>query len=183
MILVVALGNFGPEYEATRHNIGFMLCDKFSSEFGFKVDKKGFSSLWAVKSINGEEVFFLKPQTYMNLSGEAVKSFIKSKGSPDSLIVLYDDIDLPFGKLRIKESGKSGGHNGIKSVTQFYGTPDYIRLKMGVGRPLYGSVSDFVLTRFSKEQVKELENFLTEGVMALKAIIDDGTIQAMNKFN
>lgn len=183
MIIVAALGNPGPEYELTRHNIGFMLMDKYSGDIGLKVDKKGFDSLWNVKSIGGEEVFFLKPQTYMNLSGQAVKSLIGSKGRPDKLIVLYDDIDMPFGRLKIKDGGKSGGHNGIKSVTEHYGTPDYIRVKLGVGRPLHGTVSDYVLRAFSKDEQKELGKFLDYSVKALDVLIKDGMTQAMNDFN
>lgn len=183
MIIVAALGNPGAEYESTRHNIGFMLCDKYCNDIGLKIDKKGFDSLWNVKSIGGEEVFFLKPQTYMNLSGQAVKSLIGSKGRPDRLIVLYDDIDMPFGRLKIKDGGKSGGHNGVKSVTEHYGTPDYIRVKMGVGRPLHGTVSDYVLRNFSKDEQKELDKFLDYTVKALDVLIKDDITRAMNDFN
>lgn len=183
MIIVVALGNPGTEYESTRHNIGFMLCDKYCSDVGLKMDKKGFDSFWNVKSIGGEEVFFLKPQTYMNLSGQAVKSLMGSKGRPYKLIALYDDIDMPYGRLKIKDGGKSGGHNGVKSLTEHFGSPDYIRVKMGVGRPLRGTVSDFVLRGFSKDEQKGLDEFLEYGSRALDVLIKDGITKAMNDFN
>ncbi len=183
--LVVGLGNPGEQYARTRHNIGFMLAERLASEAGITLKRKGHQGLYGTGRISGHEVTVLLPQTFMNLSGVSVGSACKSLGiAPGDLIVAHDDIDLPFGTLRIKVGGGHGGHNGIRSIRATLGTGDFVRVKLGVGRPHPdGDVAGYVLSPFSAMERSSLEDVLTNSAKAVETIISQGTQQAMNEFN
>lgn len=183
MLLIVGLGNPGKEYERTRHNAGFMLVDLLAGEAGIKFDKKG-KGLWGKGSFAGEEVVLLKPQTFMNLSGEAVSeasAFYKIPAT--SMIVAYDDCDLPLGRLRVRKDGGSGGHRGVNSIIASAGSRDFPRVRLGVGRPPHGDTANYVLSPFAKEEMSALDEMLRRAIESLEVIITGGIDQAMNKFN
>lgn len=169
MLLVVGLGNIGKKYENTRHNIGFLAIDLLVKKYGFsewKSEKK-FKGQIATGQIGDEKVVFLKPDTYMNLSGQAVgalASFYKIK--PQDVWALFDDIDLPFGQVRFREKGGSGGHNGLKSLFQGLGSQEFKRIKFGVSNEMRGRIptDKFVLGKFTPEEQKELLTFIQKGV-------------------
>ncbi len=150
--MVVFTGNPGREYEKTRHNIGWMILDSFpgSSEFNWK---KKFNALWADYFTGTNKVIFLKPETFMNHTGKSVQAaahFFKIK--PEEVLIIHDDLELPYEKVVIKRGGGTGGHNGLKSINQHLGSSNYYRLRFGIGRPVHGSVSSFVLGRFTKDE-------------------------------
>ncbi|MBM6821323.1 aminoacyl-tRNA hydrolase [Fusobacterium mortiferum] len=156
MKLIVGLGNPGSKYEKTRHNIGFEVINYLQKDLGITNEKEKFQGLISEKNIDGEKVLFLKPQTFMNLSGNSiieVINFYKLNPKTD-LVVIYDDMDLPVGKLRVKEKGSSGGHNGIKSIISHLGD-EFLRIKCGIGKPKDNTI-DFVLGQFSKSEQEEV---------------------------
>jgi PTH1 family peptidyl-tRNA hydrolase len=187
MILMVGLGNPGGEYESTRHNLGFMLIDKLAAELGLGKFRRECQSLVARAEIEGEAVKLVKPQTYMNLSGEAVACLIaKHKLSEvgEKLIVISDDLALPFGKIRIRARGSAGGHNGLKSIIGALGTNEFTRLRIGI-QPEH-PISDskrFVLDSFSRSSRAEVEKVLERSAEALRAILKDGVLKAMTVYN
>lgn len=186
MKLIVGLGNPGKEYEKTRHNIGFDIVDKLADELSFPLFKEKFKGLISEKTIDGEKVILLKPQTYMNLSGDSVvqvANFYKIDIKKD-LVVIFDDMDLPLGKLRIKINGSSGGHNGIKSIISNLGS-DFYRIKFGIGRAKEKNENiNFVLGKFSKEDSEVVELSVKKGVLALCDIISGlENEKIMQKYN
>jgi len=183
--LVAGLGNPGDQYQATRHNIGFMVADRFAERFGIQLKKKGHQGIYGVGRCNGEESTVLLPQTFMNLSGASVGSALRSLGiDPGDLIVIHDDIDLPFGQLKFKSGGGHGGHNGIRHIRQVLGHGDFIRCKLGVGRPVGGGeVVSHVLKPFNAAERKSLDRVLDGTVEALQILIGQGLKAAMNEFN
>ena len=186
MYIIAGLGNPGKEYENTRHNIGYSALDVLASKYGIDVSEKKFKSLVGKGVIEGNRVLLIKPVTYMNLSGEAVREACDYfKIDPETeLIVLYDDISLPVGQLRIRPKGSAGGHNGIKNIIQHLGTEVFLRIKVGVGeKPSRMDLKDYVLGHFSKEEAeleKEAYDKITEAVVLL---MEDRTEEAMNLFN
>lgn len=185
MKLVVGLGNPGNKYAMTRHNVGFMVAEQLAGENGIALKKKNHQGLCGVGTIDTNEVAILLPQTYMNRSGISVKSAVQSLGTqPWDLIVIHDEVDLPFGRVRVKSGGGNGGHNGLRSIRELLGTPDFIRIRVGVGRPEgQKDVSSHVLSVFSAAEKKELENVLKGSAMAVGAVLRDGVQQAMNEYN
>lgn len=184
MKLIVGLGNPGEEYEKTRHNIGFCVIDKYLEKNNLKTDKNKFNGLFTKTKINNEEVIFLKPQKYMNLSGEVVKpimDFYKIKSS--DILVIHDDLDLPVGKIKLKQNSSSGGHNGIKDIERNIGTKEYKRLKIGISNNKLSDTKDYVLGKFSKEELKIID----ESINKCCDIIDDYLLldftELMNKYN
>ena len=168
MKLIVGLGNPGTQYQKTRHNVGFIVVDEiFHHGFFSENWQKKFNGLTVAGEIEGQKVLLLKPETFMNLSGQAVVaacSFFKIP--PSDVIVIQDDIDLPLGKIRVKQGGSSAGHNGIKSIDAAIG-PDYHRIRIGVGRPEGPmDVADYVLSAFSKEQLDQIHQEITPQVLA-----------------
>ncbi|MBO6281560.1 MAG: aminoacyl-tRNA hydrolase [Alphaproteobacteria bacterium] len=161
MFLVVGLGNPGAEYEATRHNVGFMAADELHRRYNFSPFKSKFSGLIAEGQIEGEKVYLLKPQTYMNLSGNSVVQAANFyKILPQNIVVIHDDMDLPTDKIKAKIGGGSGGHNGIKSIDSCI-TPNYNRIRIGVGHPVNRgeeNIVNHVLSRFSKQDKENIEN-------------------------
>lgn len=185
MKLLVGLGNPGPEYAATRHNIGFLVARKFAETVGLSLKRQAHQAVLGTGRVVGQEVMVLLPQTYMNRSGVSVVSACKAKGiAAEDLIVVHDEIDLPFGALRIKAGGGHGGHNGLRSIVEHLGSRDFIRLRVGVGRPVgQTDVARYVLGPFSAAEKSQLDNVLASSVKALEVLLQSGVQQAMNEFN
>jgi len=185
--LIVGLGNPGKEYEWSRHNLGFMLIDKLAADEGVDVKRRECQSLVGRGEIEGCAVKLVKPRTYMNLSGEAVACLLakdKLAGPGESLIVISDDLALPFGKIRIRARGSAGGHNGLKSIIGAVGTNEFTRLRIGI-QPEH-PISDskrFVLDSFPGAAKPEVEEILDKSAEALHAILRDGVLKAMTDYN
>lgn len=164
MKMVIGLGNPGKKYELTRHNIGFLSIDKLASDIGvnsFTSTIAKYNALITEARFNGQRVLLVKPLTFMNLSGEAIRALIDwYKLEIEDILVIYDDLDLPTGKLRFREKGSAGGHNGIKSIIAHLGTENFKRVKVGIDRPKGISVVDYVLTNFSEEEKVTIDNSL-----------------------
>lgn len=184
--LIVGLGNPGKEYERSRHNCGFRALDRLAQALNVKVDKLKFQGLYTQTAYNGIKLYLLKPQTYMNLSGKSVvqlSAFFKIP--PQRIIVLFDDISLAPGRLRVRAEGSAGGHNGIKSIIQELGSQDFPRVKIGVGakpNPDY-DLADWVLGSFSALDEKAMAVSLENAGQAALAVIDKGVPEAANRFN
>ena len=186
MWLIVGLGNPGSQYQLTRHNIGFMAVDFFLGDKKSSLEKKEFKSFFYKTKFQNQDLFFLKPQTFMNLSGDAVLEITQFyKIPPSQMIVVHDEIDQPFGKMKIQKNRGHGGHNGIRDISAKLGTSDYLRLRLGVGRPPHPgmNVADYVLQKFNSEEMSELPNFLGSSVQAIESILIDGFDKAASKFN
>lgn len=185
MKLIVGLGNPGIKYEKTRHNIGFDIVDEFAKKVNAGQYREKFQGLISEGSYRGEKFYILKPQTYMNLSGDSVGAVAKFyKISNEEVVVIYDDMDLPLGKLRYRESGSSGGHNGIKSIIAHIGDK-FKRVKCGVGKPQGRDENiDFVLGRFSKEEQSIVDGITCKAIQCIEDVITDLDSQKiMQKFN
>ena len=183
--MIVGLGNPGAEYERTRHNLGFMLVDLLAAEYGSQVKRTECRALIGRAEIAGEAVELAKPQTYMNLSGEAVKCLLqKEERSRERLIVISDDLALPFGKIRLRPQGTHGGQNGLRSIIDRLGTNEFVRLRIGI-RPEHpiSNASNFVLERFSKGEADKVEETLKTGADAIRTIVRDGMDRAMAEYN
>lgn len=184
--LIVGLGNPGKEYEHTRHNCGFRALDLIAQTLNCKVDRLKFQGLYGQASYNGCKVFLLKPNTYMNLSGRSILQLSAYFHiPPQRIIVLFDDISLPPGRLRIRSDGSAGGHNGIKSIIGELGSQDFPRVKIGVGAKPHPEqdLADWVLSNFSQQEEKALEVSLKNAAKAALCIIDKGVPEAANRFN
>jgi peptidyl-tRNA hydrolase, PTH1 family len=186
MFLIVGLGNPGTEYAQTRHNLGFMLVDKLAAEAGLSVKRRECQSIIGSGLIEAEPVKLVKPETYMNLSGEAV-SCLTSKyeiEATKSLLVISDDLALPFGTIRLRQRGSAGGHNGLKSIIASVGTNEFMRLRIGIQpeHPLNDS-RKFVLSEFSREEKRALDEILERSAQAVRSVIGDGIAKAMSLFN
>lgn len=183
--LIVGLGNPGREYEKTRHNAGFRALDILADKLGCKVDKAKFQGLYGQVARNGKKLFLLKPQTFMNASGRAIAQLASFyRIPPQRVVVLFDDISLVPGNLRIRKDGSAGGHNGIKSVIAELGSQDFPRVKIGVGakpHPDYDLV-DWVLSTFSAQEEKALAPALERAADAALAIVELGTAEASNRY-
>ena len=184
--LVIGLGNPGEEYKNHRHNIGFIIIDKLAQNLSLKFENNKKKSLFTRAKVNNTDLILLKPQTFMNLSGESaiyISKFFNIK--PEDIIVVYDDMDIPFGTFKIKKGGSSGGHNGIKSLIAQLQTDDFIRVRVGIGRPSFGKkVNDYVLSSFSKSERENIDNDLGENVIeAIKTILFESYTIAQNKYN
>ena len=181
--LVGFLGNPGTKYAGTRHNAGFMAADAMEKRAGVRINKLRFKALTAQCIINGESVLLMKPQTYMNLSGEAVGEAARFYKIPaDHVIVISDDIALPLGKIRVRGSGSAGGHNGLKNIIAHLGTDKFPRVKVGVGAPEHDIV-DWVIGSFSAQERKVIDGLLDRVIDAAECIITDGVMSAQNRYN
>ena len=184
--LIVGLGNPGPEYAKTRHNVGFRCLDLLAETLGVRVDKAKFQGLYGQTDYHGNRLYLLKPLTYMNLSGRSVlqlSAFFQVP--PQRIIVLFDDISLEPGRLRVRPNGSAGGHNGIKSIIAELGSQEFPRVKLGVGAKPHPDfdLAAWVLSTFSAQEEKALSVSLENGAQAALTIIDQGTAAAANKFN
>ena len=184
--LIVGLGNPGREYEKTRHNVGFRAVEMLAQKLDCKIDKAKFQGLYSQVNYSGGKLFLLKPQTFMNLSGRSVLQLSAYYSiPPERIIILFDDISLPPGRLRIRSEGSAGGHNGIKSVISELGSQAFPRVKIGVGAkptPEF-DLADWVLSGFSAKEEKDLSFALKNAVEAALTIMDRGVPEASNKFN
>lgn len=183
MYLVVGLGNIGNEYSNTRHNIGFDAIDILAKEYNISIDREKFKGKYGEGRIGTRKVIFLKPSTYMNLSGDSVRLAMDYYDiEPDELIVIYDDISLKEGRVRIRAKGSAGGHNGIKDIISKIGTDSFPRVKVGVGAPK-GDLVSHVLGRFSKEQRVCVDKILSLSPQIIETFVKEGCTETMNKFN
>ena len=187
MVLVVGLGNPGKKYEGNRHNLGFMTVDAIRREDGMLEFREKFSGLFS-KGESARQCFsLLKPMTFMNLSGDSVQpasAFLKV--APSEIVVVHDELDLPFGEVRIKVGGGHAGHNGLRSLIQRLGTADFVRVRIGIGRPpagFAGDVADYVLQNFDPVEKAELPAVVDKAIRAVRAIVADGVAAAMNSLN
>ena len=184
MFVIVGLGNPGRKYQNTRHNLGFITLDRLAEKHNIKVSKIAFKALVGEGSINNQKILLVKPQTYMNLSGESVREVLSYyKVDTENLIIIYDDIDIETGKLRIRKKGSAGSHNGMKSVIYQIKSEDFPRIRIGIGGHRKMSLRDFVTGGFSKEEKPLLEDAVERGVVAVESIIIKGIDEAMNKHN
>ena len=184
--LIVGLGNPGKEYEKTRHNCGFRAIDLLAQTLGCKIDKAKFQGLYGQVTYQGRKLFLLKPMTYMNLSGKSVLQLSAYyQIPPQRIIVLFDDISLEPGRLRIRSDGSAGGHNGIKSIISDLGSQDFPRVKIGVGAKAHAEqdLADWVLSGFSASEEKALASALERAADAALCIIDSGVPEAANRYN
>ncbi len=184
--LIVGLGNPGAKYEMTRHNAGFLFLEKLAEDCGVQVNRLKHHALCADAVVSGKRVLLMKPQTYMNASGEAVAEAARFyKIPPERILVVFDDISLDVGRTRIRRSGSHGGHNGIKSIIACLGSDKFPRVKIGVGKkphPDY-DLADWVLSVFRKEELEGLKNAVEHSIEAVKLIVDGQIDEAMNRYN
>lgn len=187
MRLIVGLGNPGSEYEWSRHNLGFMLIDKLASDAGTVVGRRECSGLVGRAELEGVLVKLVKPQTYMNLSGQTVSCLLAKHPATtqeSQLIVITDDLALPLGKIRIRERGSAGGHNGLKSIISALGTNEFVRLRIGIQpeHPI-NDAKKFVLDSFARSDREAVTEVIDRSALALRTILRDGVLQAMSEFN
>lgn len=185
MYLIVGLGNPDVEYENTRHNMGFNVIDKLAKDCDIKISQSKFKGIYKQENINGEKVIFLKPQTYMNLSGESIIQFKNFYKIPEEqIIVIYDDIDLEPGTIRIRKKGGPGTHNGMKSVVNCLQTENFIRIRVGIGKPKYkDDMINYVIGAIPEGDKQKLKEGINKAAEAVMSILEDGIDIAMNKFN
>ena len=183
--LIAGLGNPGSKYEKTRHNIGFLTVDLLAEQKGGKLNKVKFKAAYQIMTFAGARCLVMKPQTYMNLSGEAVREAAQFyKIPPEQVLVIYDDVSLPVGKLRVRPSGSAGGHNGIKNIIAHLGTQDFPRIKIGTGAPgENGDMIDWVIGVPSQGEKKVLLEAFQRAIEAAACVVEHGCQKAMNEFN
>ena len=183
MYLIVGLGNPEEDYSNTRHNMGFDTVNKISKEYNIEINKKKFKGIYGTGIIENEKTILLKPQTYMNLSGESIKEIVDFyKIEKDKIIVIYDDMDIDLGKIKIRKKGNAGSHNGMKSVIQNIGT-EFPRIRIGIGKPQDGDFIKYVIGAIPEEEKQILDKATTLAKEATVEIIKSGVDNAMNKFN
>jgi PTH1 family peptidyl-tRNA hydrolase len=185
MKLIVGLGNPGKQYEKTRHNIGFMVLDKLSADLDIPLDQAKHKGVFGSGIREGEKVILLKPLTYMNLSGESIRAVMDYYDIDiEDLLVIYDDLDLPLGRIRLRQKGSAGGHNGIKSTIAHLGTQNFNRIRVGIDRPKNGmNIADYVLSPFSKAEEQELGEVVDRCASACKQWLKTPFLQVMNEYN
>ncbi|MGG3890571.1 aminoacyl-tRNA hydrolase [Metabacillus fastidiosus] len=185
MKLIIGLGNPGKQYESTRHNVGFMAVDQLSDRLNIPLDRTKFNGLYGIGHISGEKVILLKPLTYMNLSGECIRPLMEYyEVDNDEIVVIYDDLDIPTGKIRLRTKGSAGGHNGIKSMIHHLGTQQFNRMRIGIDRPSNGmTITDYVLGRFIEEEQADIQSAIKQSAEACEKWLTTDFNQVMNEFN
>ena len=185
MYIIIGLGNPTREYQGTRHNIGFDVITRIAEDNNIALDFKKHKALCGKGYIEGKKVILAKPQTYMNLSGESVRDLVDFyKVTQQEIIIIYDDISLEVGQLRLRGSGSAGGHNGIKSILSHLGTQEFPRIKVGVGdKPKGWDLADYVLSRFTEDEKQTMQDAIKKSSEAVKTILADGLESAMNIYN
>ncbi|MCP8971180.1 aminoacyl-tRNA hydrolase [Ectobacillus ponti] len=185
MKLIVGLGNPGREYEYTRHNIGFLVIDELSKRWNIPLNQQKFKGIFGAGVVNGEKVILLKPLTYMNLSGESIRPLMEYyKVDIEDFTVMYDDLDLPAGRLRLRTKGSAGGHNGIKSTIAHLGTQEFNRIRIGIDRPKNGMpVHAYVLGKFTPEEEPDVQQAIRKSADACEMWLKQPFLQVMNSFN
>ncbi len=184
--LAVFLGNPGPRYDCTRHNAGFMAGDALAEKLGVRIDRLRFKALTADADVNGERVLLMKPQTFMNLSGEAVGQAARFyKIPPERVLVVSDEVSLPLGRLRVRQKGSAGGHNGLKSIIAALGSDAFPRVRIGVGAPPHPEydMADWVLSVFRNQDLEDMRSAADSAAEAVITYISDGPERTMNRFN
>ncbi len=184
--LAVFLGNPGPRYDFTRHNAGFLVCDALAGKKGFSVNRLRFSALTALVELGGKKVLVMKPQTFMNLSGDAVQKAARFyRIPPERVLVVSDEVSLPVGKLRIRVKGSAGGHNGLKSIIAALGSDTFPRIRVGVGAPPHPDydMAEWVLSVFRDQDAADIRGAAERAAQAVECYISDGPERAMNRFN
>ena len=184
MKLIVGLGNPGKEYESTRHNVGFMFIDKLLDHYNCENTKNKLGGLYSETIINGEKIIFLKPQEYINLSGIVIRKYVDYfKINVDDILVVNDDLDLSVGRIKIKSSGSSGGHNGLKNIELHLGTRDYKRLKIGISNDKMIDTKDYVLSKINKEDMDIINNIIDSSYKILEDYLNMSFSDLMTKYN
>lgn len=184
MYLIIGLGNPGKKYEKTKHNVGFLVIDRLAEEFNIRVEKKQAQALTETVVWDGKKILLVKPQTYMNLSGQSVIQLINYYDNIENFIIVHDDLDMPVGKIRFRKNGSAGGHNGLRSIIKHLNSQDFERLKIGIGHPGNSRVvKDYVLRPFNKDEQQILEESIDKAVEGLKVWLQEDINAAMNKFN
>lgn len=185
MKVVLGLGNPGRKYARTRHNLGFLVVDRIASENQVAVDKEKHSALVGDWQKDGERILLVKPQTFMNHSGEAVRQLLRYfELAPGDLVVIHDDLDLPFGRIRIRPGGSAGGHRGVLSILEVLAEGEFFRVRMGIGRPPPGiDPTDYVLAPFSSEERSQLPQVVSRAAAAVACLLEKGPQRAMELFN
>lgn len=185
MIKIIAgLGNPGPKYKETRHNLGFMIIDRLRCKYKVKDQSRECHSEIFAKTLKGERRFFLKPMTFMNLSGKALRCVIDKSGiTPKELLVIFDDVDLPFGEIRIKDSGGSGGHNGMESIIEYLETEQFPRLRIGIKNDGVEDLVEFVLSQFLKKEQEQLEELIDYSADCVNTVLYESINNAQKQFN
>ena len=182
--LIVGLGNPGREYAGNRHNVGFQCLDRLAEAWGLSFSKRKHKALLAQGKIAGLKTTLAKPQTFMNLSGEAVERLARFyKLPPQGILVIYDDLDLPLGKIRLRPEGGSGGHRGMKSIIEHLGTGGFPRLRVGIGRPTHGDPVDYVLSDFAPDELMTIEETYERATSVVELWLAEGIVAAMNRYN
>ena len=183
--LIVGLGNPGPQYMNTRHNIGFMVVDELADRLGVSLSQQKFNGIYGQGRLTtGEPVTLLKPQTFMNLSGKSVAACANFfKINPSQIIIIHDELEFPFATVRVKVGGGHAGHNGLKSINASLGTKDFLRLRVGIGRPAKGGVSDYVLKSFSSDESPWITDLCRQAADDITLVITDGPRKAMNSIH
>lgn len=183
--VIVGLGNPGIRYALTRHNIGFWVVDRLAEEWKIPVEKERWKALVGEGRVNGEKVVLLKPETYMNLSGESVRPALEwLKCDVESLLVIYDDLDLPPGRIRLRMKGSAGGHRGVQSLVDHLGTQEFKRIKIGIGRPdVPIPIPDYVLSRFAREEEEPIAEAVERSAEAVQQWMEHPFPEVMNRFN
>lgn len=185
MKCIVGLGNPGRKYKKTRHNIGFMVIDELLDRHNWKLDQAKFKGIYALEHYQNEKVILLQPQTFMNLSGESIKGLIDFyQINIEDILVIYDDLDLPTGKIRLRQKGGHGGHNGVRSTIDHLGTKSFNRLRIGIGRPTGPvPVIDYVLGKFTREQREDVTMSIADAADACESWLERPFSEVMNDFN
>lgn len=184
MKLIVGLGNPGPQYTQTRHNVGFQIIDRFAAAHSFTTRKMQQNAITFPGTLGEARIVLARPMTYVNESGRAVGPLLRwLKADIADLLVIYDELDLPVGRIRIRPGGGSAGHNGMKSVIENLGTDQFARLRVGIGKPVHGTGADFVLTGFGRDELPVINDALDRGVEAIQTFIERGLVPAMNLYN
>lgn len=183
-VIIAGLGNPGPKYQWTRHNAGFLFLERIAQLEGLSVTRKQFGGLTAEWERNGTRLILLKPQTFMNLSGRSIMPALQFyKAHPEQLIVVHDEIDLPLGVARLKQGGGHGGQNGLRSIMELLGRGDFTRLRLGIGRPLHGDVTNYVLGTFTPPEMEIFSRVLDGALEMLETALDEGVPKAMSLYN
>ena len=182
--LVVGLGNPGSEYESTPHNLGFLVVDRLAEQCGIRIKRKDSMALVGSGVVEGCRALLAKPQTYMNLSGRSVRALLEKYSlSPADMVVVYDDLDLPWGTIRIRARGSAGGHHGVESVSSEIGSTEFPRIRLGIAGYRVSDGAEFVLAPFGRAQKKELDELLDLAAQSVASIISEGVEKSMAKFN
>lgn len=185
MKLFVGLGNPGRQYDKTRHNIGFDVIDRLSDKWGISLDQAKHKGIFGIGHTGGEKVILLKPLTYMNLSGESIRAVMEYYDvNLEDLVVIYDDLDMPTGKIRLRQKGSAGGHNGIKSTIAHLGTQEFNRIRVGISRPQNGmAITDWVLGRFAGDEQEKMAEAVEKSALACEDWIKKPFLDVMNTYN